>query len=104
MKSRFTLILLAAMGSLFYGCGDDKKEDPTPSATSETGTVSGTISPANSASKIFLISGTDTIKGTPTASGSYELTDVKSGTYSLAFKATSNYDTPAPSNVEVRKG
>jgi hypothetical protein len=98
MKKRISFILFVAFAGFFTGCGDDdKKDDPTP----ETGTVTGTISPANSASKVYLIVGTDTIKGTPTAAGTYELTDVKVGTYKLAFKATSAYVAPAPTDVTV---
>ncbi|MFC5272248.1 hypothetical protein [Adhaeribacter terreus] len=98
MKTRLTLILFAAFASVFSGCSDDN--DATP----ESGTVSGTISPAHSATKVYLITATDTIKGTPTAAGTYELKEVKAGSYSLAFKAADNFDSPAPSTIEVKKG
>lgn len=95
MKARLTFFFLTILTGFISGCGDE--DNPTPDA----GTVTGTISPANAASKVYLIAGTDTIKGTPTAAGSYELTNVKAGTYSLAFKANDAYDAPAPSSVTV---
>ena len=98
MKARLTFILLATMAGFVTSCSDD--DDATPA----TGTVTGTISPANGASQVYLITGTDTIKGAPSASGTYELKDVKAGDYQITVKANANYTAPAPAAVNVTAG
>lgn len=98
---RFSLksLFFVALTAFAFGCdSDDDAANPS------NGTVKGSVSPANGASQVFLVTGTDTIKGTPAADGTYELKDVKPGDYQISAKANANFMAPAASAVSVTAG
>jgi hypothetical protein len=98
MKASLKYFFLVLITAFSVGCGDDKDTSPT------TGIVKGSITPANGASKVYLVSGTDTVSGTPTSSGTFELTSVKPGSYQFSIKSNEGFSSPAPTAVEVTAG
>jgi hypothetical protein len=67
------------------------------------GVLKGTVLPAESATRAFIISGTDTIQSTITA-GSFEFKQVKAGTYQLTIEATAPYQHKTMADIAVKDG
>lgn len=64
------------------------------------GSIKGMVSPAESASKVWAVSETDTLQSGIT-DGSFELRNVKEGTYRLIVEANPPYKNAAKENVVV---
>lgn len=71
--------------------------------TVETGTIKGTLSPANSVNQVLAISGTDTLKVTPDSS-SFTFEQVKAGSYTVIIDAKEPLKDKALDNVTVKAG
>jgi hypothetical protein len=69
----------------------------------DVGSIKGTVSPAEGASKAWAISSTDTLKS-DIMKGSFEFTNAKSGTYKLIIEAKPPYKNAAKDNVMVADG
>lgn len=70
--------------------------------TEQTTGIHGTITPAESAKKVWAISGTDSVSVAPTT-GSFNL-EVKAGTYKLVVEAAAPYKTATVESVVVEEG
>lgn len=71
--------------------------------TVETGTIKGTLSPANSVDQVLAISGTDTLKVTPDST-SFTFDQVKAGSYTVIVDAKEPLKDKALENVTVKAG
>ena len=71
--------------------------------TVETGTIKGTLNPANSVNQVLAISGTDTLKVTPD-SASFTFDQVKAGSYTVIIDAKEPLKDKALDNVTVKAG
>ena len=71
--------------------------------TVETGTIKGTLSPANSVNQVLAISGTDTLKVTPD-SASCTFDQVKAGSYTVIVDAKEPLNDKSLENVTVKAG
>jgi hypothetical protein len=69
----------------------------------DTGSIKGTVSPAEGASKAWALSSTDTLKADIT-NGSFEIANAKSGTYRIIIEAKPPYKNAAKDNVAVIDG
>ncbi|HVM88434.1 MAG TPA: hypothetical protein VMT76_09605 [Puia sp.] len=69
----------------------------------QSGSIKGKIIPQNAASKVWAISGTDTVKGN-VGQGSFELTSVKQGEYKLIVEAVPPYSNATKEPVHVKNG
>jgi hypothetical protein len=69
----------------------------------ETGSIKGKITPANGATKVWAISGNDTLKASVDG-GSFNITDAKPGTYKLIVEAMPPYKNMAKEGVSVSDG
>lgn len=69
----------------------------------ETGTIKGTLSPANSVNQVLAISGTDTLKVTPDST-SFTFDQVKAGSYTVIIDAKEPLNDKALENVTVKAG
>ncbi len=67
------------------------------------GTVKGTVSPADAATRAWIISATDTLK-TPVTQGAFEIPDVKPGTYKVIIEAKPPYKNVAKDGITVTEG
>lgn len=67
------------------------------------GSVKGTVNPADGAVRSWAINGTDTLK-TDIASGAFEITDAKPGTYKVIIEAKAPYKNATKEGVEVKDG
>ncbi|MDP4151357.1 MAG: carboxypeptidase-like regulatory domain-containing protein [Bacteroidota bacterium] len=68
-----------------------------------SGTIRGTVSPADGATRAWAESSTDTVKAL-VINGSYEITDVKPGTYKVIIEAKPPYKNAAKDGVSVADG
>ena len=68
-----------------------------------TGTIKGTIMPADGATKAWALSSTDTLKA-DIQNGSFEISNAKPGTYRLIIEAKPPYKNTAKDNVAVADG
>ncbi len=68
-----------------------------------TGSIKGTITPADGATKAWALSTTDTLKGDIQA-GSFEISGAKAGTYRLIIEAKPPYKNTAKDNIVVTDG
>ena len=68
-----------------------------------SGSIKGTVSPADGATRAWAESSTDTVKAT-IINGSYELTDVKPGTYKVIIEAKPPYKNAAKDGIMVQDG
>ena len=98
MRLRLKYFVLLAVTAFSFGCDKDDDTQPT------TGTVKGSISPANGGSQVFLITGSDTLKATPASTGTYEFTQVKAGSYQATVKTNAGYSAPAATAITVTAG
>lgn len=64
------------------------------------GGIKGTVTPAEGATQVVAIAGTDTLK-TDVSSGSFTFTNVKKGTYTIWVKAKAPYKDTSVENVAV---
>lgn len=69
----------------------------------QTGSIKGTINPAEGGNYAWAISGTDTLS-TGITQGAFVITDVKPGTYRLIIQGVSPYKNATRENVEVKDG
>ena len=69
----------------------------------ETGTIKGTLNPANSVNQVLAISGTDTLKITPDSS-LFTFDQVKAGSYTVIIDAKEPLKDKALENVTVKAG
>ncbi|MEP7280174.1 MAG: carboxypeptidase regulatory-like domain-containing protein [Bacteroidota bacterium] len=69
----------------------------------DTGSIRGTVIPADGATKAWALSSSDTLKGV-IQSGSFEIVNVKPGTYRLIIEAKPPYKNTAKDNVVVADG
>lgn len=68
-----------------------------------SGSIRGTVSPADGAVRAWAESSMDTLKA-PVVSGAYEITGLKPGTYNIIIEATPPYRNAARNGVTVNDG
>jgi hypothetical protein len=68
-----------------------------------TGSIKGTVTPANSLNSVIAISGKDTLKAL-IDNGSFSFNDVKPGTYKLVIEGMAPYKNFVKDGVEVVDG
>jgi hypothetical protein len=69
----------------------------------KSGSIKGTVTPANAAAKAWAISGTDTLKASIDG-GSFNISDVKPGVYKVIIEAMPPYKNIAKDGVTVADG
>lgn len=69
----------------------------------QTGTIKGTVSPADGAKLVWAVSTTDTLK-TVISNGAFEIGSVKAGTYKIMVDATAPYKDVIKDGVQVADG
>jgi hypothetical protein len=69
----------------------------------QSGSIKGTVSPAEGATRAWAESSADTVKAL-VINGSYEITDVKPGTYKVIIEAKPPYKNAAKDGVAVADG
>ncbi|MDF2191881.1 carboxypeptidase-like regulatory domain-containing protein [Paraflavitalea sp. CAU 1676] len=69
----------------------------------QTGSVKGTVSPADGAVRAWALSGTDTLKAN-IDKGAFEITGAKAGTYRVIIEAKPPYKNAAKDGVTVVDG
>lgn len=101
----FTLRYFLTAGLLVLGAAScSKKEEPTPPAPT-TGTIEGTVSPANALTGVTATNtGGLTFPTVPAASGAFTIANLSPGTYTLTFDARTGFLTPATRSVVVVAG
>ena len=67
------------------------------------GSIKGTITPADGATKVWALSTADTLRA-DIQSGSFEITNAKPGTYRIIVEAKPPYKNTAKDNVTVADG
>jgi len=68
-----------------------------------TGSIKGTVSPADGAVRAWAESSTDTLRA-PVINGSYEITDAKAGSYKIIIEAKPPYKNAAKDGITVTDG
>jgi hypothetical protein len=68
-----------------------------------SGSIKGTVSPSDGATRAWAESSTDTVKAL-VINGSFEITDVKPGTYKVIIEAKPPYKNAAKDGVSVADG
>jgi hypothetical protein len=68
-----------------------------------SGSIKGTVSPADGAVRAWAESSTDTLRA-PIINGSYEISDAKPGTYKLIIEAKPPYKNAAKDGINVTDG
>lgn len=102
---RFGLVLLLAgslpAASMLNSCSSDKKDDPQPT----TGSLAGTVSPANGLTKVTATDGGGlTFVATPGTNGAFTIADLKPGEYTLSFTPASGYAQPGNRSITIVAG
>src|ERR1700759_3033243 len=69
----------------------------------DTGSIKGMVSPADGATRAWALSPMDTAKA-DIQNGSFEITNIKGGTYRLIIEAKPPYKNAAKDNVAVAEG
>ncbi|MEO6314415.1 MAG: carboxypeptidase regulatory-like domain-containing protein [Chitinophagaceae bacterium] len=69
----------------------------------DTGSIKGTITPSDGATKAWALSPTDTLQAAIQA-GSFEITGAKAGNYRLIIEAKPPYKNTAKDNIAVADG
>lgn len=69
----------------------------------QTGSIKGTVSPADGATRAWALSGTDTLKAS-IDKGAFEITGAKAGSYRLIIEAKPPYKNAAKDGVTVADG
>ena len=67
------------------------------------GSIKGKVTPADGAAKVMAVSGADTVKA-DVSGGSFELSHLKPGTYTLIVDATDPYKDAMKDGVQVTDG
>ena len=67
------------------------------------GSIKGTVTPADGATRVWAVSSLDTLKA-PIQAGSFEINGAKPGIYRLIFEARPPYKNTAKENVTVVDG
>ena len=96
MRNSFLFVYLLAGLFTFSGC--------TNPAEPDSGAINGSVFPTNSISSVYLIQGTDTLKVTPAADGSFALSKVKAGWYDLTGKPAAGFDVPKSQHIIITGG
>jgi hypothetical protein len=91
VKMAFIALSIAAAGLFAF------KKAPV------TGSIRGTVSPADGAVMVWAVSNTDTAKGT-LANGAFEVSTAKEGTYKLIVEAKPPYRNASKDNITVING
>ena len=68
-----------------------------------TGSIKGTVNPADAAVRVWALSSTDTLKA-EINKGTFEITDAKPGTYRVIIEAKPPYKNAAKDGVTVADG
>ena len=68
-----------------------------------TGSIKGSVTPADAGTKVWALSITDTLKA-QIKSGSFEITNARAGTYRLIVEAKPPYKNTAKDNITVADG
>ena len=96
---------LAAGLLILSAAACSKKEEPTPAPAPTTGSIEGTISPANALTSVTATNvGGLTFPSVPAASGVFTVANLSPGTYLLTFAARTGFLTPASRSVAVVAG
>ena len=66
----------------------------------DSGSISGKVTPADAASQVWAIQGSDTLK-TPIADGTFTIKGVKAGTYTVIIGAKHPFKDVTVTNVKV---
>jgi hypothetical protein len=69
----------------------------------QAASIKGSVTPAENASNVWAIQGTDSLKAT-TTEGSFSFSDVKPGTYQVVVEAKAPYKNFVKEAVEVKEG
>jgi hypothetical protein len=69
----------------------------------ETGSIKGTVTPADGATRAWALSTTDTLRA-DIQGGGFEITNAKAGTYRIIIEAKPPYKNTAKDNVKVTDG
>lgn len=69
----------------------------------QTGSIKGTVSPADGATRAWALSGTDTLKAA-IDKGAFEITGAKAGSYRLIIEAKPPYKNAAKDGITVADG
>jgi hypothetical protein len=69
-----------------------------------TGSVKGTVNPADGAAQATIISATDSFRSLISTEGAFVITDVKPGNYSLEIQAKAPYKNVTRDNIFVTEG
>jgi hypothetical protein len=68
-----------------------------------SGSIKGTVSPADGATRAWALSSTDTLKAL-VINGAYEITDAKPGSYKVIIEAKPPYKNAAKDGITVQDG
>ena len=90
LKTGFVALSIAAAGLLAF-------------KNIDTGSIKGTVTPADGATKVWALSSSDTLKAN-IQSGSFEIMGAKAGTYRLIIEAKPPYKNTAKDNIVVTDG
>ncbi len=71
--------------------------------SNDTGSIKGSIIPADGATRVWALSSADTLKAA-IQSGSFEILNAKAGTYRIVVEAKPPYKNTAKDNVTVMDG
>ncbi|KAA9340273.1 DUF6252 family protein [Adhaeribacter soli] len=101
---RKTLIFASLVVSLLsVSCSkdDDQTRDATPNTK---GTLNVIASPADAATRINIIRGTDTIKAVPDAYGVFTVKDLPENNYNVVFTPSPLYEKPIDKTAQIKAG
>jgi hypothetical protein len=87
---------------LSASCGKDD-DQPQPGANSK-GSLNVIVSPAEAATRINIIRGTDTIKAYPDAYGVFEVKNLPENNYNVVFTPSPFYKQPAGKTAQIKAG
>ena len=68
-----------------------------------SGSIKGTVSPADGATRAWALSSTDTLKAL-VVNGAYEISDAKPGSYKIIIEAKPPYKNAAKDGITVQDG
>jgi len=71
--------------------------------TIDTGSIKGTVTPADGATRAWALSSTDTLRA-DVQSGSFDISGARAGTYRIIIEAKPPYKNTAKDNVKVADG
>ncbi|MDQ2770078.1 MAG: carboxypeptidase-like regulatory domain-containing protein [Bacteroidota bacterium] len=101
MKKFLPYAVAALLATFSPGCNN--ATEPTPQAATQTGAVTGQITPATGLTSITAtpVGGGVIYTATLNPSGSYAFVTLPVGTYTISYVAAAGYATPAPQTVTV---